>query len=26
LPARKFSRHEEWEVRIAQARDDFGKD
>jgi hypothetical protein len=26
MPARKFSRHDEWEARIAQARDLFGKD
>jgi hypothetical protein len=26
MPARKFSRHDEWETRIAQARDLIGKD
>jgi hypothetical protein len=26
MPMRKFSRHDEWEVRTAQARDHFGKD
>jgi hypothetical protein len=26
MPARKFSRHDEWEARIAQTRDLFGKD
>jgi hypothetical protein len=26
LPAMKFSRHDEWQARIAQARADFGKD
>jgi hypothetical protein len=26
MPARKFSRHDEWEARIAQARELFGKD
>jgi hypothetical protein len=26
MPARKFSRHDEWEARTAQARDLFGKD
>jgi hypothetical protein len=26
MAAKKFSRHDEWEVRIAQARDAFGKD
>jgi hypothetical protein len=26
MPARRFSRHDEWEARIAQARDQFGKE
>ena len=26
MPARTFARHDEWEARIAQARDHFGKD
>jgi hypothetical protein len=26
MPAKTFSRHDEWEVRIAQARETFGKD
>jgi len=26
MPARTFSRHDEWEARIAKAREDFGKD
>jgi len=26
MAANKFSRHDEWEARIAQARDLFGKD
>jgi hypothetical protein len=26
MPARKFSRHDEWEARIVQARENFGKD
>jgi hypothetical protein len=26
MPTRKFSRHDEWEARIAQARELFGKD
>jgi hypothetical protein len=26
MPARTFARHDEWETRIAQARDHFGKD
>jgi hypothetical protein len=26
MPATKFSRHDEWEARIAQAREHFGKD
>lgn len=26
MPAKQFSRHDEWEARIAQARDLFGKD
>jgi hypothetical protein len=26
MPAQKFTRHDEWEARIVQARDLFGKD
>jgi hypothetical protein len=26
MPARRFARHDEWEARIARAREDFGKD
>jgi hypothetical protein len=26
MPARKFDRHDEWEARVAQAREQFGKD
>jgi hypothetical protein len=26
MPARKFTRHDEWEARVAQAREQFGKD
>jgi hypothetical protein len=26
MPSRRFSRHDEWEARIAQARDQFGKE
>jgi hypothetical protein len=26
MPARRFTRHDEWEARIARAREDFGKD
>jgi hypothetical protein len=26
MPARRFTRHDEWEARIAQARDQFGKE
>jgi len=26
VPARRFTRHDEWEARIARAREDFGKD
>lgn len=26
MPSRKFTRHDEWEARVAQAREQFGKD
>jgi len=26
MPARTFTRHDEWEARVAQAREHFGKD